>query len=303
MDGKEKQGIIWAAAAYLLWGILPIYWKLLGHVPSSEILAHRIFWAFITTMAVVLITGQAGKLKADFLELWKRKKEFWSLFAASVLVSGNWFLFIWAVNNGHIVQTSLGYYINPLLSILLGIIFLKERLLAAEKVAVLLAAAGVLIITISFGQFPWLSFGLAMSFAFYGLLKKTIHLDALRGLTIETAFIAPFAAVYLAVVFAGGDSAFLHSGSKSATLLVLSGAATAVPLVLFAKGAQNIPLYLLGFLQYIAPTLMLFLGVIIYGEPFGLIELIAFSFIWSGLILVTASKFRLMRKMRAASAK
>lgn len=303
VDGTEKQGIIWATAAYFLWGVLPIYWKLVGHVPSGEILAHRIFWAFVTTMLVVVLIGQAGKLVSDFKELWQRQKDFWSLFAAAVLVSGNWFLFIWAVNNGHMVQTSLGYYINPLISILLGIVFLKERLLAAEKVAVLLAAVGVLIMTLSFGQFPWLSFGLAMSFAIYGLLKKTIHLDALRGLTIETAFIAPFALIFLAVGWAGGGSAFLHSGARTDLLLIFSGAATALPLVLFAKGAQSIPLYLLGFLQYLAPTMMLFLGVLIYGEPFGLTELAAFSFIWAGLVLMTASKFRMMRKMKAASVK
>ena len=300
MDGKEKQGIIWAAAAYLIWGVLPIYWKLVGDIPSGEILAHRIFWSFITTALTVVLIGQGRKLIEDFKGLWKRQKDFWSLFAASILISGNWFLFIWAVNNGHIVQTSLGYYINPLLSILLGIVFLKERLTKAEKSAVLLAAAGVLIITISFGQFPWLSFGLATSFAIYGLAKKTIHLDPLRGLTIETLFIAPFAAIYLAVVWKGGSPAFLHSGAGMDVLLILSGAATALPLVLFAKGAQNIPLYLLGFLQYIAPTLMLFLGVIIYGEPFGMVELVAFSFIWAGLILVTASKFRMMKKMKVA---
>ncbi|KZE39805.1 transporter [Bhargavaea cecembensis] len=303
MDSKEKAGIIWAASAYLIWGVLPIYWKSLGHVPSGEVLAQRIFWASITTGAVVLLLGQGKLLAGDLKALWKNQRAFWSLFGASVIISGNWFLFIWAVNNGHIVQTSLGYYINPLLSILLGIIFLKERLSSAEKAAVGLALLGVLIITVSHGTFPWLALGLAGTFAIYGFAKKTIHLDALRGLTIETAFIAPAAVVYLMWAETSDQLVFFDADMGTILLLVLSGAATAVPLVLFAKGAQNMPLYLLGFLQYIAPTMMLFLGVIVYGEAFGAIELIAFSFIWSGLVLVTVSKFRMMKKMRPAQEK
>ncbi|MFC7364569.1 MULTISPECIES: EamA family transporter RarD [Bhargavaea] len=303
MESKEKAGIIWAASAYLIWGVLPIYWKGLGHVPSGEVLAQRIFWASITTVAVVLLLGQGKQLAGDLKALWGNKRSFWSLFGASVIISGNWFLFIWAVNNGHIVQTSLGYYINPLLSILLGIVFLKERLSSPEKAAVVLALLGVLIITVSYGTFPWLALGLAGTFAIYGFAKKTIHLDALRGLTIETAFIAPFAAAYLIWAGTSDGLAFFEAGTGTVLLLVLSGAATAVPLVLFAKGAQTMPLYLLGFLQYIAPSMMLFLGVVVYGEAFGLIEAIAFSFIWAGLVLVTVSKFRMMKKMKPAEEK
>ena len=303
MESKEKAGIIWAASAYLIWGVLPIYWKALGHVPSGEVLAQRIFWASITTGAVVLLLGQGKQLAEDLKALWKNQRAFWSLFGASVIISGNWYLFIWAVNNGHIVQTSLGYYINPLLSILLGIIFLKERLSSAEKAAVVLALAGVLIITVSHGTFPWLALGLAGTFAIYGFAKKTIHLDALRGLTIETAFIAPAAVIYLIWAETSGQLVFFEADMGTVMLIILSGAATAVPLVLFARGAQSMPLYLLGFLQYIAPTMMLFLGVMVYGEAFGVVELIAFSFIWSGLVLVTVSKFRMMKKMKPAQEK
>lgn len=303
MENKEKAGIIWAASAYLIWGVLPIYWKALGHVPSGEVLAQRIFWASITTGVVVLLLGQGKQLAIDLKALWKNKRAFWSLFGASVIISGNWFLFIWAVNNGHIVQTSLGYYINPLLSILLGIVFLKERLSAPEKAAVGLALIGVLIITLSYGTFPWLAFGLAGTFAIYGFAKKTIHLDSLRGLTIETAFIAPAAIIYLIWAETSGRLVFFEADAGTVVLIVLSGAATAIPLVLFAKGAQSMPLYLLGFLQYIAPTMMLFLGVVVYDEAFGAIELIAFSFIWAGLVLVTVSKFRMMKKMRPAQEK
>ena len=303
MESKEKAGIIWAASAYLIWGVLPIYWKSLGHMPSGEVLAQRIFWASITTGVVVLLLGQGKLLAADLKAIWKNKRAFWSLLGASVIISGNWFLFIWAVNNGHIVQTSLGYYINPLLSILLGIVFLKERLSSPEKAAVVLALIGVLIITVSHGTFPWLALGLAGTFAVYGFAKKTIHLDALRGLTIETAFIAPAAAVYLIWAETTDRLIFFAAGPGTVLFLVLSGAVTAIPLVLFARGAQSIPLYLLGFLQYVAPTMMLFLGVVVYGEAFGTIELIAFSFIWAGLVLVTLSKFRMMKKMRLAQEK
>ncbi|RSK25367.1 EamA family transporter RarD [Bhargavaea beijingensis] len=303
MESKEKAGIIWAASAYLIWGVLPIYWKSLGHVPSGEVLAQRIFWASITTGVAVLLLGQGKLLAADLKALWKNKRAFWSLLGASIIISGNWFLFIWAVNNGHIVQTSLGYYINPLLSILLGIVFLKERLSSPEKAAVVLALMGVLIITVSHGTVPWLALGLAGTFAVYGFAKKTIHLDALRGLTIETAFIAPAAAVYLIWAETADRLVFFDAGPGTVLLLILSGAATAIPLVLFARGAQSIPLYLLGFLQYVAPTMMLFLGVVVYGEAFGTVEMIAFSFIWAGLVLVTLSKFRMMKKMRFAQEK
>jgi chloramphenicol-sensitive protein RarD len=298
--GKEKSGILLAISSYLIWGILPVYWKSIDNVPSAEILVSRVVWAFISTLLLILLLKNGRYLFEDIKRLWKSQLNFWLLFLASVLISGNWFLYIWAVNNGYLVQTSLGYYINPLISVLLGVFFLKEKLSPAQKVAFILAMIGVLILTFSYGQFPWLSFVLAISFAVYGLLKKQIKLDALRGLTIETFFITPLALGYYIWLFIDNRAVFLHSDVKTDTLLIFTGIATALPLVLFAKGAQRIPLYMVGFLQFIAPTMMLFLGVIIYKESFGQVDLISFIFIWIGLVLFTYLKVIEMLKTKKA---
>lgn len=287
---KERSGVLWAISAYLIWGILPIYWKSLAHVSSAEILLSRIIWAFISTLLLILLLRKGRQLKEDITTLWKSQRSFWSLFFASILISGNWFIYIWAVNQGYLVQTSLGYYMNPLVSVLLGIMFLKEKLSTSQKIAFLLAIIGVVMLTISYGKFPWLAFALAISFAVYGLVKKTIKLDALRGLTIETFFITPLALGLYIWLFAQGRVAFLQIDMKTNFLLIFTGVVTALPLVLFAKGVQRLPLYMAGFLQYIAPTLMLFLGVIIYGETFGKVDLLSFMFIWAALILFTVSK-------------
>ncbi len=287
---EERKGVIWAIGAYLFWGILPIYWKWLGHVPSEEILTSRVIWAFVFLLLYVLLMKNTKMFKEDLLTLWQNQKAFWSLFFASALLSCNWFLYIWAVNHNHMVETSLGYYINPLISVMLGIFFLKERLSAAQKLAVVIAAIGVIILTISYGRFPWLAFGLAISFAIYGLMKKTIPLDAIRGLAIETMFMLPFAFIYYIYLLVSNRAVLLHHTIHTDLLLILTGAATAIPLVLFAKGAQRIPLYMIGFLQYIAPTSMLFLGVIIYGEAFNGIDILSFTLIWLALVIFTASK-------------
>jgi len=299
--GKEKSGVLLAIFAYLIWGILPVYWKSIDNVPSAEILVSRVVWAFISTLLLILLLKNGRYLFGDLKKLWKTQLNFWLLFLASILISGNWFLYIWAVNNGYIVQASLGYYINPLISVLLGVFFLKEKLSQAQKVAFTLAMIGVLILTFSYGQFPWLSFVLAISFGVYGLLKKQIKLDALRGLTIETFFITPLALGYYIWLFVDNQAVFLHSDVKTDTLLIFTGVATALPLVLFAKGAQRIPLYMIGFLQFIAPTMMLFLGVIIYNESFGAVDLISFIFIWIGLILFTYSKVIELVKKKAVT--
>ncbi|MCZ2257971.1 EamA family transporter RarD [Sporosarcina sp. G11-34] len=286
----EKSGIFWAIGAYLIWGLMPMYWKSLEHVASAEILVGRIVWAFVLTLIVVLLIKNGHHFKNDIKILWSSQRDFWSLFFASVLVSSNWFIYIWAVNHNFIVQTSLGYYINPLISVLLGVFFLKEKLAKAQQIAFVLATIGVIILTVSYGEFPWLAFTLAITFAVYGLIKKQIKLDPLRGLTIETLFIVPVAVIYYIWLFKDGHAAFLHIDLKTDILLILTGAATALPLVMYAKAVQKIPLYMAGFLQYIAPTMMLFIGVVIYDETFGKIDLLSFAFIWSALLLFTVSK-------------
>ncbi|MCM3637137.1 EamA family transporter RarD [Sporosarcina luteola] len=287
---SEKSGVLWVVGAFLFWGFMPIYWKHLEHVPSDEILTGRIVWAFVSTVLVVLLMKNGRELISDIQELWKSQSQFWGLFIATVLISANWFTYIWAVNHNYIVQTSLGYYINPLVSVLLGIFFLKERLSSSQKVAFLLAFTGVIILTVSYGKFPWIALCLAFTFAIYGFIKKNIKLDALRGLAIETLFITPFAIGYYTFLFVKGQAVFLHADVKTDILLILTGIGTALPLVMYAKGVRMIPLYVAGFIQYIAPTLMLFLGVVVYKESFGGIELLSFSLIWSALILFTVSK-------------
>lgn len=286
----EKSGVLWVVGSFLIWGIMPIYWKHLAHVQSDEILTGRIMWAFFSTLLVILIVKSGKQLLLDIQELWKKQSQFWSLFIASVLVTSNWFIYIWAVNNDYIVQTSLGYYINPLVSVLLGIFFLKEKLSSAQKIAFLLATLGVIVMTVSYGRFPWIALSLAITFAVYGFIKKRIQLDSLRGLAIETLFMTPFAIGYYVWLFARGQAVFLHSDLKTDVLLILTGIATALPLVMYAKGVQQIPLYVSGFIQYIAPTMMLFLGVVVYKESFGSIEMLSFSMIWGALIIFTVSK-------------
>lgn len=292
MTQNEREGILVAGIAYVMWGIFPIYWKYLGHVSADEVLANRIFWSFWFMILLLM----AGKKITPFLESLKQirrnPKTFVALTAASILISSNWFLYIWAVNMDKIVETSLGYYINPLVSVMLGVIVLKEKLSAVQVVSFLLALAGVLVLTISYGQFPWISFGLAFSFGIYGLVKKMIKVDSAIGLTLETLVIMPIAFIYMAIHFAKHSSSIFSGSMQTDLLLIASGAATAIPLLLFAKGVQKIPLYLMGFMQYIAPTFMLVIGVFIYGEPFGGVQFIAFAFIWSALALFTLSTIK-----------
>ncbi|MGK7378031.1 EamA family transporter RarD [Planococcus sp. 1R117A] len=286
----EKKGILYTILTYAIWGILPLYWKQVDHVPSDEILTSRILWAFVLTVLFIIVINGGKQLIADLKSLWQSKKTFFLLMLASYLITANWFLYIFAVTNDRIVETSMGYYINPLVSMLLGVFFLKEKLSPAIKVAFVLAAIGVSILAISYGTLPWLAFGMALSFAFYGLIKKTIKLDALRGLALETLFVLPLAIIYYIYLFSTSQASFLNEGASTDILLIISGAATALPLVLFATGAPLIPMYMIGFLQYIAPTLMLLLGVLVYGESFNRISAISFSFVWVALLIFTTSK-------------
>lgn len=290
MESQERQGIFFAAFAYALWGLLPIYWKFLSEVSADEILANRVFWSFWFMLVLLMVTGNLRAFKQEGLSLIKRKKRLLALVAASVLISINWFIYIWAVNTNQMVEASLGYYINPLVSVLLGVIVLKEILSKAQVVSFILALIGVLIITLSYGVFPWIAFTLAMSFGLYGLVKKMIKVDPAIGLTLETLTIMPIALIYMGYLMGSGSPA-LFSGMLDIDLLLIgAGAATAIPLLFFAKGAQKIPLYMIGFLQYIAPTLTLLLGVFVYNEPFSTIDLISFIFIWASLTLFTYSR-------------
>ncbi|WP_107839828.1 EamA family transporter RarD [Metasolibacillus meyeri] len=299
---EERKGILYTFLSYAMWGVLPLFWKLLEHVDSMEVLLGRIIWAFIFTLLTIVIIGQKAALFQDLRYLWQHKKQLASLIAASLMIAVNWYIFIYAVNSNQMLETSLGYYINPLISVLFGVLFFKERLSRTQLVAVLIALIGVMIMTINYGQLPWIALVLALSFGIYGVLKKRVVLDALRGLAIETLFTLPIAVIFYLYLFQQGTVSFLHVSLSTDVLLIASGAVTAIPLIFFAKGAQRIPLYLIGFLQYIAPTMMLVLGVVLYKEPFTKVELLAFSFIWLALCIFSLSTLREqhMKKRRIA---
>lgn len=290
---EQQAGVLYAAFSYILWGFLPVYWKLLNHVTADEILANRVFWSFFFIAAILVLNKKWGLFIGTLRGLAQNKKQLAALAVASMLISINWFMYIWAVNTDQMIEASLGYYINPLVSVLLGMVFLKERLSLLQYISFTLAGIGVLIMTISYGQVPWIALSLAISFGLYGLAKKLIKVDSAVGLALETLVVMPLAAIYIGYLLSQGTNS-LFAGSLSTTLLLAgAGAATAVPLLFFAKGAQRIPLATLGILQYIAPTLTLILGVFVYHETFSTVHLLAFTFIWSALILYTVSRSKM----------
>ncbi|MDE3839916.1 EamA family transporter RarD [Bacillus methanolicus] len=293
IKNEQQMGALYAAFSYFLWGILPIYWKLLGHVKAHEILANRVFWSFVFMLVVLLVTNKWKAFTATVRALSANKKQFMALGAASLLISVNWFLYIWAVNNGQMIETSLGYYINPLVSVLLGMFVLKERLSIAQYFSFFLALIGVLILTLSYGRFPWIAIMLAVTFGLYGLAKKLIKVDSAIGLTLETMAVTPLALVYIGILFIQGESSFLNGSLPTGLLLIGAGAATAIPLLYFAKGAQKIQLSMLGFIQYIAPTITLILGIFVYGEQFTKLHLLSFTFIWAALTIYSVSRTKL----------
>ncbi len=295
---QDQAGILYTAFSYFLWGILPIYWKWLNHVSADEILANRIFWSF-WFMLLFLFVSRRWKDFTNYLKTsLTKKKQLFALLLASILISTNWFIYIWAVNTNQMVEASLGYYINPLVSVLLGVFILKESLSKAQVISFGLAAIGVLILTISYGEFPWIAIGLAFSFGLYGLAKKLIQVESSIGLTLETMTIAPVSLIYLAYMYKEGTLSLFHVSGGTDLLLMGAGAATAIPLLFFSKGAQQIPLYMVGFLQYIAPTITLILGIWMYHEEFSTTHLISFMFIWLALTIFTASRVQYARKRR-----
>ncbi|MDA9762009.1 EamA family transporter RarD [Desulfobacterales bacterium] len=276
---RSTSGAIFGAAAFLIWGISPLYWKTLTAVPALEIVAHRVVWSFLLLMPLILIR----KRWKEFLLALTNWRSMAILAATSLFVSCNWLVYIWAINNGFLLQASLGYYINPLVNVLLGTLFLKERLRSFQGLAVLLAGAGVLYLTVVYGQFPWIACILAFTFGLYGLVRKIISVGSLVGLTMETFLLTVPALGYLIYLDTKGSAAFFKMSLQIDLLLMGTSVVTALPLLLFAMSARRVRLTTLGFLQYIAPSCMFVMAVFLYLETFRMEQLISFILIWAAL--------------------
>lgn len=276
-----NKGIWYAIGAYASWGLFPIYWKLLHHVPALQLIGHRIVWSFLALIVIIFFIRQWTAFRSAVFA--------WSVLRvyciAAVLIGVNWLTYVWAVNAGHIVETSLGYFINPLLSVFMGVLILHEHLRPRQWVSIGLAAAGVFFLTIVHGSIPWIALTLAFSFAFYGLVKKTAPLGSLHGLTLETGILLFPALGYLFISDVNGTGAFLHTGTLVDILLAGAGIVTTIPLLMFASAARRIPLSLIGILQYIAPTLQFLIGVLIFRESFTFLQFIGYAIVWLALIL------------------
>ncbi|AEI43143.1 EamA family transporter RarD [Paenibacillus mucilaginosus] len=283
-----NKGIVYGILCYLMWGLLPLYWRLFESMSAWEILAHRVLWSFV----FVAVLAAAAKRWRNMLSVVSSRNSLISVLLCSVTISLNWVLFIWAVNHEHVIETSLGYYMNPLISVLFAVIFLKEKLSRGQWISILIAACGVLLMALQFGGIPWIALSLAVSFALYGLAKKMANLDVLLGLLWETLIVLPLAIMYLGYMQAGGSGTFFTLTPFSMTMLLLSGAATALPLFLFASAAKLLPLSMVGFIQYVAPTTSLLLAVFVFHESFTAGKLVSFSLIWLALILYSAVTFR-----------
>ena len=277
----DRRGLWVAVGAFVIWGLMPLYWHLLREVPSLQIVLHRAIWCAVLVASWLTLRHGRGWLR----EVLARPRLAAMLAASGVLIAANWGLYVWAVNAGHVVEASLGYFINPLLNVLIGVLFLRERLSAAQWISVVLAACGVLWLTTRYGDFPWIALCLAGSFGLYGVIRKFAAIEAVRGLGVENMFVLGPALAWLAWIELGGDGGFfsLRWGGWTDLLLVMGGALTAIPLIFFAYAVRRVPLSVVGVLQYIGPTLQLLLGVLFFGEYFGPDRAIGFGFIWIGL--------------------
>lgn len=287
LSADERRGVLSGIFCYLLWGLFPMYWKLLAEVDSLEIIAHRIIWCFATTVLFCAIA------KLDLPGLLKQPRAWRYLVPAAIIITVNWSIYIYAVNIDHVVETAIGYYINPLVSVVLGIVIFHERLSALKGIAVALCTVGVVFFTVNYGQFPWIAIALALSFGIYGAIKKKAAYHATTALAFEnTVMVVPAIVFAIALAHITGEHAFAANlgtthGVFITVLLVLGGPATAIPLILFSRAANLIPLSLLGFIQYLSPTLALLTGVFLFGEPFTLAHGVCLGCIWLGIALVT----------------
>lgn len=281
-------GFVYGLSAYVLWGTFPLFFHLLKAVPATEILLHRVIWTFIFVALILLFLGWGGRV----VQVFRRAELIRGLFVSSVLVSVNWLVFIWAVTEARVVESSLGYFLTPLVSVFLARVFLKESLHKIQLWAILIAAMGVLWLVVRIGYLPWVSLLLAMTFGLYGLVRKKVEVDTLTGLTVETALLLPFAIMYGVFLGWNGDATFSFQINSQNLLLIVSGMLTALPLLLFASAAKRLSLTVVGFMMYINPSLQFIFALFILNEPFVFDQLIGFCFIWSALIIFTYGSLR-----------
>lgn len=296
IERESLEGFLVVASAFLIWGASPIYWKTLAEVPAFEILMHRVIWSFLFLTPIVAVQRRWG----EFMAAVSNMRTLLILFATTLFVATNWLIFIWSVNNNRVLQASLGYFINPLFSVLLGMVFLKERLRPLQVTALLLAAAGVAYLTLRLGSFPWIALSLAVSFGFYGLVRKVAPVSPVVGLFVETLLLMPPAVGYLIYLNGLGQGAFIRLGIKIDLLLMASALVTALPLLLFILGTKRLHLSTVGFLQYIVPSCFFLIAVFVFHEVVSSAQIGAFAFIWSALALYTADSmvfYRLLAKI------
>ena len=289
-----KKGVLFALAGYAIWGFFPLYFKTLQAAPAFQIMAHRVVWSLLLMTAILVFRKE---LKPMLSAATPRIVFLYAI--AGTLLAINWVTYVWGVNAGYVVEASLGYFINPLVSVLLGVIFLQERLRPLQWVPVVLAAAGVTYLTVSMGKLPWIALVLAFSFGLYGLMKKITPLGSLQGLTLETAAVFLPALIYLIIEQVRGVGAFVNAGVSTTLLLAATGVVTVIPLIFFSAGTKLIPLTTVGLLQYITPTTQFLLGVFVFKEAFSSNQVVGFVIIWTALILFTVENLRHNRPVRA----
>ena len=284
-------GVAYAASAFLIWGISPLYWKAMRAVPAFEITLHRVVWSFIFLLPVIILMRRWR----EFIDALKNIRTLLMLLITALIVGGNWLLYIWAVNSGYLLQASLGYYINPLVNVVLGVVFLKERLRRLQILAVALAAIGVIYLTVYYGEFPWIALTLGVTFGLYGLIRKVAPVGSLVGLTVETLLLSIPALVYLLYLDIHGQGTIFRVSLKLDLMLMGCAPLTAVPLLCFTLGARRLYLSTLGLLQYIAPSCMFIIAVFLFREPFSIAQVVTFILIWTALAIYSTDSMRYYR--------
>ena len=300
MNNTQKS-LVAILICYFSWGLFPIYFKLLKSIGAYEVLAMRILCSFIFMILVVGIAKNKKTIFEEIKKIWDNKKSFLLFVLASFLITGNWLTYIIAVNTNHVLEASFGYYLNPIVTIILAVVFLKEKLTRTQTIACLFVGGSLLYLFISLGSLPWISIMLALTFGLYSLCKKKIILSPKASLLIETAIVSPIAIIYMGYLASNNSVTFHTFGTDTLIYLLLSGVITAVPLMLFAKGATDIPLYMLGILQYLPPTMQFFIGIFVYGEELSVQKLISFSIIWVAVAVFCYSAILSMKKQNLVS--